>query len=143
MMVKNSMHRILTKMTLSLSVLALSAGLSMAQPTLDPMDAMRGRPAAADPLDPMSALRASKETNEGKETVDEFDGLPAGPAAEVTYYNCAICHSTEIIKQQRVTDTRWDYLWDWMIESQGMIEPDDETKAQILDYLKTHFSSER
>jgi len=51
--------------------------------------------------------------------------------------------STEIIKQQRITDHRWDELWRWMVEAQGMAEPEPETKALILAYLKTNFSSER
>ena len=73
----------------------------------------------------------------------ELGDLPDGPGAEETYYQCVACHSTAIIRQQRVTDARWDYLWNWMVEAQGMVEPDDETKDVILGYLKQHFSSER
>ncbi len=42
-----------------------------------------------------------------------------------------------------ITDARWDDLWQWMVDEQGMFEPEPETKTVILDYLKTHFSSER
>ena len=73
----------------------------------------------------------------------ELGDLPDGPGAEETYFQCVACHSTAIIRQQRVTDARWDYLWNWMVEAQGMVEPDDETKDVILGYLKQHFSSER
>ncbi|WP_198731875.1 cytochrome C-552 [Paracoccus tegillarcae] len=73
----------------------------------------------------------------------ELGNLPAGPGAEDTFYQCTACHSTAIIRQQSLTDARWDYLWDWMIEDQNMFEPDDETKDIVLTYLKTHFSSER
>ena len=73
----------------------------------------------------------------------ELGDLPDGPGAEETYYQCVACHSTAIIRQQRVTDARWDYLWQWMVEAQGMVEPDEETKRVILAYLKQHFSSER
>lgn len=73
----------------------------------------------------------------------ELGNLPVGPGAEDTYYQCVACHSTAIIRQQRLTDARWDYLWTWMIEEQGMYEPDDETRDLILIYLKTHFWSER
>ena len=31
----------------------------------------------------------------------------------------------------------------WMVEQQGMVEPDEETRDVILAYLKQHFSSER
>ena len=47
-----------------------------------------------------------------------------------------------IIKQQSVSDARRDYLWHWMVEDQGMVQPDEETKELILTYLKRHFSSE-
>lgn len=74
---------------------------------------------------------------------EEFGNLPNGVGAEETYYQCVACHSTAIIRQQHLTDARWDYLWGWMVKEQGMYEPDEETKALILTYLKTHFSSER
>lgn len=73
----------------------------------------------------------------------DFDNLPDTPGVEETYYSCSACHSMAIIKQQRLSDARWEYLWNWMVEEQGMFEPDAETKEIILDYLTTHFSSER
>jgi hypothetical protein len=73
----------------------------------------------------------------------EFGDLPPGPGMEDTYYQCVACHSTAIIRQQRLTDARWDYLWDWMIEAQGMQDVEPEIREEILAYLKTHFSSER
>lgn len=106
------------------------------------------QPAAA-AYDPMAA--ASRPQGAAVGTMAEADGsanpelggLPNGSGAEETYYQCVACHSTAIIKQQRITDARWDDLWHWMVEEQGMVEPDDETKALILGYLKQHFSSER
>lgn len=138
------MPRILSTTMLGLSALVFSAGLALAEGNLDPMQALRGRPAGSNPLDPMSAL--SSAASGAKEAVAgnvDFEGLPDTPGAEETYYQCVACHSTEIIKQQRVTDLRWDELWDWMAKSQGMDEPDEETKQVILAYLKQHFSSER
>ena len=138
------MPRIVSKAILSLTVLALGASLAWAAPTLDPMQSLRGRPAGSNPLDPMTALSSSATAAEEAAAGNaDFDGLPDGPGAEETYYQCVACHSTEIIKQQRVTDLRWDELWTWMAQSQGMVEPDPETKEIILTYLKTHFSSER
>lgn len=127
----------------AVAVLALGAGLALAAPEPDPMTALAGRPAGADPLDPMTALMARPEEGTDGEGNVELGGLPDGPGAEDTFYQCVACHSTEIIKQQRVTDHRWDELWTWMVEKQGMAEPDEETKKVILTYLKTNFSSER
>jgi cytochrome c len=73
----------------------------------------------------------------------EFDNLPDAPGAEQTFYLCSACHSLAIVKQQRLTDARWDYLWTWMVEEQGMPEQTPEDKEAILGYLKRHFSAER
>lgn len=113
------------------TLLLLGIQGAAAQQPYDPMRALRGTPAAPAPGTPTAAPDP------------ELGNLPAGPGAEETYYQCVACHSTAIIRQQRITDARWDYLWDWMIEEQGMPETDAATKATILDYLKTHFSSQR
>lgn len=112
-----------------------------------------GTQAAAPAYDPMAAAAQSEAgTGTGAETNTaaamgspnpELGGLPDAPGAEETYYQCIACHSISIVKQQHLSDARWDYLWHWMIEDQGMIPPDDETKETILTYLKQHFSSER
>ncbi|MBT0778322.1 MULTISPECIES: cytochrome C-552 [Paracoccus] len=137
------MRIILTTVAATLAVLVLGAGLAVAEARLDPMQALAGRPAGANPLDPMTAIRAKADAGEARAGNEEFGGLPDGAGAEETYYQCVACHSTEIIKQQRVTDHRWDELWRWMVEAQGMVEPEPETKALILAYLKANFSSER
>lgn len=115
-------------------------GLAASAP--NPMAPLIGRSGAAEPLDPMAALLAGSTEAEAAGN-PELGGLPDGKGAEETFYQCTACHSTEIIKQQRVTDARWDDLWKWMVEAQGMYEPDPEEKTLILGYLKTHFSSQR
>lgn len=137
------MFDIVTKSAAGLAVLLLGAGLAAAEARLDPMQALAGRPAGSNPLDPTTAIRAKVDAGAARAGNEEFGGLPDGEGAEDTYYQCVACHSTEIIKQQRVTDHRWDELWTWMVEAQGMVEPEPETKALILTYLKTNFSSER
>ncbi|TRW97357.1 cytochrome C-552 [Paracoccus sp. M683] len=126
-----------------LALIMAGTGPAIAQDRLDPMTALAGRPAGSNPLDPMTAIRASKDAADTAEGNPEFGGLPDGAGAEETFYQCTACHSTEIIKQQRITDLRWDELWSWMVEEQGMFEPDDETRQIILTYLKTNLSSER
>ncbi len=137
------MTRIAPKLAFGLAALLLGAGLASAESRLDPMAALAGRPAGSDPLDPMTAVRATAAATDAEAGNIELGGLPDGPGAEETYFQCVACHSTEIIKQQRVTDHRWDELWSWMVEAQGMIEPEPEVKELILGYLKTQFSSER
>lgn len=137
------MSKLMKRLLAGLPLLVLVAGAAVAEARLDPMAALTGRPAGSNPLDPMSALLARTEPAEAASGNPELGGLPDGEGAEETYYQCVACHSTEIIKQQRITDARWDELWDWMIETQGMIDPEEEDKALILTYLKQNFSSQR
>lgn len=137
------MRDLLTRAVVAAAALALLSGPVAAATRADPMHALAGRPAGAVPLDPMAALIARAKNDGAAAASEEYGGLPDGAGAEETYYQCVACHSTEIIKQQRITDHRWDELWDWMIDTQGMAAPDDETKAVILTYLKGNFSSER
>ena len=113
-----------------LPVLLICLGTGLAAAPVDPMQALtQPRPLIASAV-PMTALRApEKAEGDGPAPNPEFGGLPDAPGAEETFYQCTACHSTEIIKQQRVTDARWDDLWVWMVEHQGMIEPEPETRA--------------
>lgn len=69
---------------------------------------------------------------------DEFEGLPAGPGQDITFYACSACHSIKLVKQQRLTRDSWDDLLVYMVEEQAMepLEPAD--RKQILDYLGTY-----
>jgi len=118
------------------ALLGLVPGIVGAQQGYDPMAGMRGSPAlpGAAPLAGQAAAPAGDP---------DFGDLPRGPGMEDTYYQCIACHSTSIIRQQSLTDERWDYLWTWMIEEQGMQDADPEIRETVLTYLKTHFSSER
>ncbi|WP_026379140.1 hypothetical protein [Afifella pfennigii] len=94
------------------------------------------------PMQPRTSTteRPQRQAPEGN---PELGGLPDAPGAETTYYLCTACHSIRIVTQQRLTDARWDYLWRWMQEEQGMPSQDEQTKRTVLGYLKEHFSAER
>lgn len=117
--------------TIAIVALLASASCAAAQTAYDPMSAARGAPLSGEREGATAAPNP------------EFEGLPDTEGAEETYYQCVACHSTAIIQQQSLSDARWDYLWNWMVEEQGMYEPDEETKTIVLTYLKRHFSSER
>lgn len=127
-------HRFTT--LLAVALLGTVPGTVGAQQGYDPMGAARGSPAL-----PGAAPNAGQATAPAGDP--DFDYLPSGPGMEDTYYQCIACHSTAIIRQQRLTDARWDYLWTWMVEEQGMQDADPEIRETILTYLKTHFSAER
>ena len=116
---------------LAVAVVFFGAIFANAQQAYDPMSAARGMQSSA------------QEKTETVATDPDFENLPDTAGMEDTYYQCVACHSTAIIKQQHLTDARWDYLWGWMVKEQGMPEADPETKDVILTYLKKHFSSER
>lgn len=137
------MQPIPMRLALGLAALICSPALAAAQSGPDPMRSLRNE-VQISAADPMAALRAPDEAKtEGPAPNPEFGDLPDAPGAEETFYQCTACHSTAIIRQQRVTDARWDDLWTWMVEEQGMIDPEPAEKDVILTYLKTHFSSER
>ncbi|WP_198174332.1 hypothetical protein [Mesorhizobium xinjiangense] len=101
------------------------------------------RPAGADQgYDPMRRIlphspSAQKESPPGN---PRLGGLPDAPGAEETFYLCSACHSIAMVRQQHLSDERWDDIWAWMVEEQGMPEQDEETRNTILGYLKTYFS---
>ena len=137
------MQPIPLKLAFWFAALICTAGLAVAQSGPDPMRSLRNE-VQISAADPMAALRAPTEAEaEGPAPNPEFGDLPDAPGAEETFYQCTACHSTAIIRQQSVTDARWDDLWTWMVEKQGMFDPEPAEKEVILTYLKTHFSSER
>lgn len=71
---------------------------------------------------------------------ENFGGLPEGAGREIVFYQCAICHSTRIVLQQRLSRDSWDETLDWMVEEQGMAEPTPEIRRTVLDYLTTHLN---
>jgi cytochrome c len=73
---------------------------------------------------------------------DAFGGLPEGEGRRETYANCTPCHSTMIIRQQRLARRTWHEVLTWMVEEKGMRELAPEVRARVLDYLATHFGAD-
>ena len=69
------------------------------------------------------------------DTTEDWGGLAPGPGREEVYYLCAGCHSLAIVKQQRLSRESWEETLHWMIEEQGMAEPEPEEWSLVLDYL--------
>jgi len=69
----------------------------------------------------------------------EPDELPEGPGRELTFYTCAACHSFNLVAQQRQDRAGWADTIAWMVEEQGMSEPEPEELELILDYLASAF----
>jgi hypothetical protein len=71
--------------------------------------------------------------------VAQTSPLPPGKHAELVIGRCVICHSLEIVTQQRQDRAGWEAIVDRMIAYGAPIAP--EEKGPILEYLATHFGS--
>ena len=112
--------------------------------TPNPMMPVPGQPMSPmsiSPMQPLGGLAGQPETGIPRDP--DLGNLPISPGIEDTYFSCTACHSTQTFAQMRLTDERWEYLWDWMIEEQGMPDYGEEARAIIIAYLQQHFSSER
>jgi hypothetical protein len=96
-------------------------------------------PAVARPAVPAPAVAAAPERPPIGEHGDTVETLPDGPGREETFYACAACHGTAIVKQQGMTRVQWDASIDWMIERHGMAKPDQAERDVILDSLAAQF----
>jgi hypothetical protein len=70
----------------------------------------------------------------------DYDGLPEGEGRLETFQHCIGCHSTAIIRQQRLTRDQWDDVLDWMVETQGMQPMVHAMRSQVLNYLSEQFN---
>lgn len=73
----------------------------------------------------------------------EFGVLKIAEGVETTYYACTACHSEMIVAQQGLSRQHWDELLVWMVEEQGMADPDPKDRKVILDYLAEHYGEDR
>ena len=73
--------------------------------------------------DPMRRTRRPPDDAPRPEGNPDLGGLPEAPGAEETFHLCSACHSVALVKQQRLSDERWDYLWNWMVEEQERGRP--------------------
>lgn len=78
-------------------------------------------------------------THFGTDTQD-WGGLPPGEGREDVFYTCQACHSLITVQQQRLSPSAWKKMLVWMVEEQGMPEPEPEDHARILNYLGTYLA---
>ncbi len=73
---------------------------------------------------------------------DDFWGLPRSDGVDTVAGLCGACHSLAIVMQQRQSEEGWNYLFDWMIEKQGMAPITGDTRSEIIAYLSREFGQE-
>ena len=73
----------------------------------------------------------------------EYGVLVDKPGVDLTHAYCAACHSERLVAQQGMTRKRWDELFEWMVEEQGMSEIEEPDRTIILDYLAENYNTDR
>lgn len=66
--------------------------------------------------------------------------LPAGPEVNIAASRCAICHTTQYLTQQRLTEAQWSKTIEKMKKWGAPI--DDTESASLARYLGTHFPAD-
>lgn len=74
---------------------------------------------------------------------DTLETMPPGKGQEETFYLCAACHGTALIKQQGMTRDMWDASFQLMVDRHGMPDPDKADRDLIVDYLAASFPPRR
>lgn len=73
------------------------------------------------------------------EDEENWLGLPPGAGREEVFYACQACHSLKTVQQQGLSRESWEETLVWMIEEQGMAEPEPEEMDLLLGYLSTYY----
>lgn len=70
---------------------------------------------------------------------EDWLGLPPGEGREEVFYTCQACHSLKTVQQQGLSRDSWKDTLVWMVEEQGMPEPEPDEMKLILDYLDVYY----
>jgi hypothetical protein len=74
---------------------------------------------------------------------DTLESMPGGKGQEETFYLCAACHGTALIKAQGMTRQGWDSTFQYMVDRHGMADPDKADRDLVVDYLAANFPPRR
>ncbi len=128
---------------ITISIVALAGALMLDRAGgLRPRGEVLQSPPTAPPSSGQRSDPADKPPREATHH-DTIDSLPPGKGQEETFYTCAACHGTALIKQQGLSRELWEASLQLMIERHGMAPPDDADRALILDYLAANFPPRR
>lgn len=70
------------------------------------------------------------------------DGLVREGNWQPVQQQCGICHSLQLVTQNRGTREQWLRLLRWMQQTQGLWELPDALENDILDYLARYYAPE-
>jgi hypothetical protein len=75
----------------------------------------------------------------GQEASEDPSVFPEGPYRDEVFSFCTACHSSHLIRAQRMTRERWDDTLHWMTERHNMPPLAGEEREKFLDYLAHAF----
>ena len=70
---------------------------------------------------------------------DSETGLIMEKGYEMVKETCTVCHTAQLITQNRADRAGWLEMIRWMQEKQGLWELEPEMEKGILDYLATNY----
>jgi hypothetical protein len=62
---------------------------------------------------------------------------------EVVRGHCSVCHSYDLVAQQRLDRANWDWVMEDMIDKYGALWIDPALRERIVDYLVEHHGPAR
>ena len=71
----------------------------------------------------------------GQSSPDPKDFKP-GEGRDVVVEHCTKCHDPGLITSAEMTRPQWERTVRAIVEEQGMVEPSEEVRKVILDYLE-------
>ena len=81
----------------------------------------------------------SIDSTEIKNGIHVPSGLIADEGFELVLKTCVVCHSIEVVKQNRATKEGWKNMLVWMQETQGLWDL-GEDEEPILNYLAKNYA---
>lgn len=77
------------------------------------------------------------------QAVPSTPSKPAGLASGVVQGHCGVCHSYQLVEQQRLNRANWQWVMDDMIDKYGATWIDPPLRERIVDYLVEHHGPEQ
>ena len=77
-----------------------------------------------------------------EQNIDPESGLIIDSGVKVVKKQCSVCHSTQLIIQNKANYQGWLATLRWMQEKQGMQSLSQQTEALILNYLAKNYAPE-
>jgi hypothetical protein len=93
------------------------------------------------PQGPVAVADTAPEPAAANEpAIDADSGLLIDDHWQLVKAHCSVCHSPQLITQQRGSRQTWLSLIRWMQETQGLWVFDEATESGILDYLEKNYA---